>query len=1186
MINIDQIFSILEALKTQTETIETEHIAEIITSLKEEYRKHPMSSSKTDKDGNSILHLAAELGNPKLIEFLIKECRMNPNQFNHKGETPLHALFRWSRKMHETGSLGGYSNSLKPGAAKILCDILMLFLVNGGNPFIKQNNKGKESPWELFYGNAGIKKDDEAWLNFSGTLKQFPSYIALNLNSLPLEMLIQFLINFKQHKPSVGLLGNFGSYQSASSNELQTTLLFQDKDQNTLLHHLMLQIYFLVNQGEVKNIIENQTIFKALKFIRDEFPNEFVKIMSASNLYNQTPLSLYWDAYGEKSLEELFSLFPDQRSQELLKSMIRQHKKPSLIEMAIQKNAKKEFILSLVSLDADLNRAIQLSLEKGLDLKVAQDRQWILRLAELGANSYSAIQKAIQTKDYAFIRELLACTKGKANLAYSEGSKQGNSLLHHCLVIYDLELLKLVLDELAKLELKEVYGALNFPNRRQQTVLQLAWKKIQKTTTIHPNDLNHLIVDPLFQQLLNFRNNITEALVKQLSVNNGEVNLSIFKPLERLPGVHIPILRKSEINDTHSANGTNGSIGSTGANNKDNSTSTLQCMIFYPLYNKNDNHIAAYLLVDKNLLHSFLIVDLANHSRFSPVPEQTLGKVLPNILDRLHLFNHSLNLIGIVETVTILSHDSNTSSLTSTAGFSISLTKLFERHSQDVPALWSPSDLGKIDEAQLISLIQNLIQSTGKPAESKQNELTRNWESIMRRHLEIRQKKLLQQEILCREITSERHHYQCPDNVLQQAMGCEYAHGEYLYHYLAYLPLNEGFKIPVHTASVYCPYNQGSFIDHRVYTLVKEKGLVAVALVPIQPSSHPPHPSQPSHSSAHSGNSITATIPDIKILFRGTDSLESVIRDLETGTAGQRSLRFKLHTIISQLEHIASVNFKHSNYSITAGGHSLGGADGQNFMQGLMSYLAENIKQGKSNRITGIRLQTYNSAGVSERAANNCRVLAKTLSDNKIKMECMHQRVIGDPVQFTGQADLFCQVPKEHAKVSVLKFIDYPALDSKEVASMLENSNRLGSSLQYVAGLGMASVTSNPILYYAGKEVAANAGQKIVSLVVGKSVEAALKALMSQLEAHHEMLRHPLAVHRDFQFRDKVEFHFGKGKQEFCTNDNGSDLIIKAMGPKLSLGKFPILAKLQALAFKTISQGAKIQHAIQSSNPR
>lgn len=53
---------------------------------------HHADRDATDKDGNTILHLAAAAGNSELVEFLLTEQRFEPNPKNYSGGTPLHVV--------------------------------------------------------------------------------------------------------------------------------------------------------------------------------------------------------------------------------------------------------------------------------------------------------------------------------------------------------------------------------------------------------------------------------------------------------------------------------------------------------------------------------------------------------------------------------------------------------------------------------------------------------------------------------------------------------------------------------------------------------------------------------------------------------------------------------------------------------------------------------------------------------------------------------------------------------------------------------------------------------------------------------------------------------------------------------------------------------------------------------------
>lgn len=183
---------------------------------------------------------------------------------------------------------------------------------------------------------------------------------------------------------------------------------------------------------------------------------------------------------------------------------------------------------------------------------------------------------------------------------------------------------------------------------------------------------------------------------------------------------------------------------------------------------------------------------------------------------------------------------------------------------------------------------------------------------------------------------------------------------------------------------------------------------------------------------------------DIKVVFRGTKSRSSLLRDLEFGGAGSASFAVDRDKIISYInaaiEKINSRSNKPKLISITVAGHSLGGADAQNCVTALAQAISENygysVEQKNSipqefrtqfGYIKQIKLLTYNSAGVTKDIAEHSIKLAAFLANKRekmktpVKLQAFYQLVGGDGIQQTGEANIFNNVPKEHVEVHVLK---------------------------------------------------------------------------------------------------------------------------------------------------------------------
>lgn len=223
---------------------------------------------------------------------------------------------------------------------------------------------------------------------------------------------------------------------------------------------------------------------------------------------------------------------------------------------------------------------------------------------------------------------------------------------------------------------------------------------------------------------------------------------------------------------------------------------------------------------------------------------------------------------------------------------------------------------------------------------------------------------------------------------------------------------------------------------------------------------------------------------DIKVIFRGTQSRASMLRDLEFKGAGSDSFALDRNNIVDGINAaIKDINSKFTKpklISITVAGHSLGGADAQNCVVALAQAISENYgyvvaqKDGipQKNRdqlgyIQTIKLLTYNSAGVAKKTAEHASKLIAFLAKkrrklkNLVKFKTFYQLVGGDGVQQTGEANIFDNVPKEHAEVYILKaHIGYEHHSFKlgEIALATIAATTL------VGPLGAAAVASSLIL--------------------------------------------------------------------------------------------------------------------------
>ena len=174
---------------------------------------------------------------------------------------------------------------------------------------------------------------------------------------------------------------------------------------------------------------------------------------------------------------------------------------------------------------------------------------------------------------------------------------------------------------------------------------------------------------------------------------------------------------------------------------------------------------------------------------------------------------------------------------------------------------------------------------------------------------------------------------------------------------------------------------------------------------------------------------IPETIPDdgaidIRLVFRGTKDRASLIRDLESSGAGFETMELAATTIIRQLHIIlVSLNDCSRKINLTIGGHSLGGADAQNFLGHLLEVMAFE-PDSLLTAIEHITLFTKCSAGVPRLAHERVCSALPELAGQGVRLKIFHLKVAGDVVQATGDCHIGAGLPFETADVSVLQI--YP----------------------------------------------------------------------------------------------------------------------------------------------------------------
>ena len=188
-------------------------------------------------------------------------------------------------------------------------------------------------------------------------------------------------------------------------------------------------------------------------------------------------------------------------------------------------------------------------------------------------------------------------------------------------------------------------------------------------------------------------------------------------------------------------------------------------------------------------------------------------------------------------------------------------------------------------------------------------------------------------------------------------------------------------------------------------------------------------------------NSDTGKPVDLKIIFRGTNPYDaSAIRDLEPSGAGFDTMEKAAKSITRQLHNILK-HYPGRAVNLTITGHSLGGADAQNFFGHLhnpdISAIANETLTATPllANIQKITLFTKCSAGVPEITHNRVISALSRLNGQKeqtgIKTEIFHLKVEGDIVQATGDCHVGSSLEQEIADVSILQI--YPSNEASRV---------------------------------------------------------------------------------------------------------------------------------------------------------
>lgn len=160
------------------------------------------------------------------------------------------------------------------------------------------------------------------------------------------------------------------------------------------------------------------------------------------------------------------------------------------------------------------------------------------------------------------------------------------------------------------------------------------------------------------------------------------------------------------------------------------------------------------------------------------------------------------------------------------------------------------------------------------------------------------------------------------------------------------------------------------------------------------------------------------------LMFQGTNpqDFSTIMRDLDRGSAGIKRIRRQYIDIIEFLSD--KLQNQQEKIKLVICGHSLGGADAQNFFSAFLAYLSSSLSERTSvhqhlikfisrhlnsqnllEKIHEVSLYAYNAAGIRNSTAFMAKVAASNLK-NLLTISVNHQRVNQDIVNLVGETIL------------------------------------------------------------------------------------------------------------------------------------------------------------------------------------
>lgn len=240
-----------------------------------------------------------------------------------------------------------------------------------------------------------------------------------------------------------------------------------------------------------------------------------------------------------------------------------------------------------------------------------------------------------------------------------------------------------------------------------------------------------------------------------------------------------------------------------------------------------------------------------------------------------------------------------------------------------------------------------------------------------------------------------------------------YASGEVL----AKIPyaLDEISKTEISKQQLSALEPDGSWANYRAYPLkANSAGLHAYLLMPSD-----------------------STRQEVKVVFRGTADMASIIRDFDVDGPGSITMAQEQAVLIQQLKNRIVENFgsKAEHLHVTIAGHSLGASDAENFSAYLCADIA---REGKASPFSALSLYSFNSPGVSHVVAAQSNQDAEAILKQRphFKFKAHFGKSEHDVVQQLGESHIFHKIDPKLAEVDVLE-----VKKSNQSSSLADSSN-------------------------------------------------------------------------------------------------------------------------------------------------